>query len=201
MFSPKEIDDQFLTVKKWLKAVLSKGRSSPARRIFTLIVFGLVFILGYQLLLRSLLFEVDKQNEKIKQDQDWVIEANGYDLTARFAKLCISSTQNGSPNALWYCERAKRLYKNNSRKISLNQREEVLEREAYGAMVADMESELAGIKLDKLNQTLPASDRLELVLSKAGIYITLSLLIFGMLLFIYGLYFYRQDDEANLSKD
>jgi len=197
VFSPKDIDDQVSTVTKWLKGVFLKGRASPVKRILTLIIFGLVFIFGYQLLLQSLLSEVKEHDKKLMQDRNWVVEANLYDSTARFAKLCISSTKSDNPNALWYCEKAKDLYENNSNQTPPDLKKEILEREAYGAMVVDMESQIAGIKLDKLNQVSPASGRLELVLSKTGIYLTFSLLVFGILIFIYGLYFYREDDGPN----
>lgn len=190
MLSPKDIDDQVSTVTKLLKGVFSKGNASPVKRILTLIIFGLVFIFSYQLLLQSLLSEVKEHDKKLMQDQNWVVKANIYDSTARFAKLCISSTESDTANALWYCEKAKNLYENNSNQTPPNLRKEILDREVYGAMVVDMESQIAGIKLDKLNQVSPASDRLELVLSKTGIYLTFLLLIFGILVFIYGLYFY-----------
>lgn len=186
MFSPKDIDDQASTVKKWLKRVFSKGRVSPVKRILTLIVFGFVFVLSYQMLLKSLLSEAKENDEKLLQDRNWVVEANLYDSAARFARLCISSTKSDSPNALWYCEKAKILYKNNSTQTPPNLREEIIKRDAYGAMVVDMESQIAGIKLDKLNQVPPASNRLDLLLSKTGIYLTSSLAIFGILAFIFG---------------
>lgn len=197
MFSPKNIDDQVSTVTKWLKRIFEKGRASPVKRIFTLIILGLVLILSYQLLLQSLLAEVKEHDKKLMQDRDWVVEANQYDSIARFANLCISSTERNSKNASWYCEKAKDLYENNSSQTPPNLKKEILERDAYGAMVVDMESQIAGIKLDKLNQVSPASDRLELILSKTGIYVTLSLLFLGMLVFVYGLYFYREENGPN----
>ncbi len=197
MLSLKSLIEESAVAKRLLKPVFSWGRGSWFKRLLVLSLFGLIFVTGYYLLLQSLLSEVRKHDDQVSKERNRIVEASLYQATIGFAVLCLKPATIDKENASWYCEKALQLYKNNNKGTPPELRNEIVERKAYGAMVADMESQLRGIKLDRLDQTSPALDWLDQILSKTGMFLTLSLALFGILALVYGLYFHRDSSESD----
>jgi len=200
LFSLKAWTEESAVARRLLKPVFSWGRRSWYKRILVLTLFGLIFIAGYHILLQSLLSEVREHDAQISTERNWIVEESQYQSAIDFAELCLKPATIDKDNASWYCDKALQLYKNNNKGTPPKLRDEVIERRAYGAMVADMESQLRGIKLDRLDQTSPALDYLDQILSRTGMAMTLLLALFGILTFVYGLYFHREKSESNQSE-
>jgi hypothetical protein len=197
LFSLKNWTEEGAVAKRLLKPVFLWARGSWFKRLLVLSLYCLIFLTGYYLLIQALIAEIREHDNQVSKERNWIVEASLYQATIDFAELCLKPATIDKKNAFWYCEKALQLYKKNNKGTLPELRKEIVKRKAYGAMVADMKSQLRRIKLDRVDQISPAIDWLDRILSRTGMVLTLLLALFGILAFVYGLYWRSDNSESN----
>lgn len=128
---------------------------SPFKRLLTLSFVGFVAVSGYIWYSYSLWKDAKNSSDLMQQEVDLTLQASDYKTVMEWAELCVASRETNLTNAEWYCEHAIDLYGRHAEEAPATFRQEIVDKEAYGAIIVDMSSQLRGLEMDRIYGQAP----------------------------------------------
>lgn len=191
--------DNFKTGAKLADRFMRWAATSAIRRLSVLSLIGVIAIGAYYWYSHSLLTESRTSNVDLQKEAELVRQANLYQAALDWINLCISTRKDNLENADWYCKQALDIYKVRSESTPPPLRENIINREAYGAMAVDISAQLRGISVERLykEQSSEAQEMLERLTSTTGKWFTYIGIVFLMSVISMSLIWYAGRNGAN----
>jgi hypothetical protein len=190
-------EDVSLTIQK-VRVIFDWASVSMVRGMLVMSLVGIAWVGTESVHVYKLLTEVKRNDESRIREMTSLVRGLQYKVTLDSITLCLDSEKAAPKLHAWYCGEAIALYKKTSTEGIPERANELIEKLAYGAMKNDVSQHLRSVEFDRIfhSPATKAEEDLNLFLSKAGLGISMFVLIFVMIGTYLALRFHRIANQA-----
>ncbi|MFL1419494.1 hypothetical protein ACI77M_25315 [Pseudomonas fildesensis] len=181
MGSIKDVFDDANYLGRLANWITSKASKRALTRVLLMASVGIVILGSYLGYLTYLLGEYRKSSNEHNAKYSYMVAENQDKRTFDYLELCIDASKNNDANRNYYCGTAVDLYKLTFKEMP-GDTDENIEKEAFGAMKADIAGRIRFMALQRTTgQSSEMNGVLSFLLSITGITIAMIVAVICML--------------------